>query len=108
MLIPGFGLMCCPESLLNLFQLEAGDQLWIARMVGLLAFCIGVYQWHIAKHAVAPLYKVTVYLRYGAALFMVGLWVIGEAGVMILGFSLIDALGATWTLSTLSQKVEDS
>lgn len=102
MFIPGFGLMCCPEALLDFFQLESGDQLWLARMVGLLAFCLGVFEWNIAKHAVTPLYKVTVYLRYGAALFMVGLWIIGEAGVMILGFSVFDALGATWTLSTLS------
>ena len=105
MIIPGFGLMCCPDTLLDLFQLESGDQLWLARMVGLLAFCIGVLEWNIAKHAVEPLYKVTVYLRYGPALFMIGLWIIGEVGIMILGFSLIDALGATWTLSTLSKRV---
>ncbi len=104
MLIPGFGLMCCPDTFLDFFQLESGDQLWLARMVGVLAFCIGVFEWNIAKHSLTPLYKVTVYLRYGAALFMVGLWITGQAGIMILGFALIDALGATWTLSTLSNK----
>lgn len=102
MLIPGFGLMCCPKTLLDLFQLESGDQLWLARLVGLLAFCIGIFEWNIARHAIVPLYKVTVYLRYGAAIFMVAMWITNEVGIMILGFALIDALGATWTLWTLS------
>ena len=104
MAIPGFGLMCCPTDLLDFFQLESGDQLWLARMVGLLAFCIGGYYWFIAKYKSIPLYSITVYMRYGAAGFMTGLWIIGEAGVMILGFALIDVLGATWTLATLPRK----
>lgn len=101
-LIPGLGLMCCPDTLLELFQLEYDDQLWIARMVGLLTFCIGVLEICIAKYAVAPLYKVTVYLRYFAAAFMAGLWIMNQVGVMILMFALVDFLGATWTLYTLS------
>lgn len=101
-LIPGLGLMCCPDTLLDLFQLEYDDQLWIARMVGLLTFCIGIFEICIAKYEVAPMYKVTVYLRYIAAAFMVGLWVLDQVGMMILMFAFVDFLGATWTLLTLS------
>ncbi len=101
-LIPGFGLMCCPDTLLELFQLEHGNLLWMGRMIGYLSFSLGVYYYFIAKYALSALYRLTVILRFGAALFMLGLWIAGEAKPMILGFAATDALAALWTLSTLS------
>lgn len=98
MLVPGLGLMTMPATLLDLFGLSHGGQLWMARVIGLLAFIIGTYQYSIAKQGLAKLYKGTVAQRYFAALLFAGLWLKGEAGAAILLFALIDTLGASWTL----------
>ncbi len=102
-LIPGIGLMAVPEFLLDLFGLGYGDYLWMARIVGLLAFIIGVFDIAIAKYELAQLYIFTVILRYFAAVFLTGLWLTNQVEVMILLFAAIDALGATWTLLTMEK-----
>lgn len=98
MFVPGLGLMTIPELLLDLFGLSHDGYLWTARVVGLLAFIIGIFQFSIAKYELHQLYKITVGQRYFAALFFTGLWMMGEAEVAILLFALIDMAGATWTL----------
>ncbi len=98
MFIPGLGLMIMPAFVLDLFALHHADALWTARVVGLLAFIIGSYQLTIARLQIQRLYRLTVWQRYGAAAFFVGLWIAGEAGIAILLFALIDMLGASLTL----------
>ena len=100
-LIPGLGLIVIPELLLEFFQLSHGGDIWLARMVGLLALAIGVYYYFIARYKLCKLYILTVILRYVAAAFMIGLWVAGEVGVAILMFAAVDAFGATWTLTMM-------
>lgn len=102
-LIPGIGLMIFPEFLLNLFSLGIGEEIWLARMIGLLTFVVGVFEVYIGKYELSKLYNLTVKLRYFAALFMIGLWLKGEAEINILMFAAIDAAGATWTLLTNSK-----
>ena len=101
-LIPGMGMMAAPDFMLDLFMFSYGDQLWMARMVGLLAFIIGVFDYTIGKQAIGGLYRFTIMLRYFAALFMLLLWLINEVEIMILLFAAIDAAGATWTWLTIS------
>jgi hypothetical protein len=100
-LIPGIGLMIVPELILDLFSLRHGGENWLPRMIGLLAFIIGCFEISIAKNQISKLYNLTVYLRYFAALFMVGLWLTGEVEISILAFAAIDAAGATWTMLTI-------
>lgn len=100
-LIPGIGLMIVPELILKLFSLRHGGENWLPRMIGLLAFIIGCFEISIAKNQISKLYNLTVYLRYFAALFMVGLWLTGEVEISILAFAAIDAAGATWTMLTI-------
>lgn len=106
-LIPGIGLMTVPDFMLDLFKLSYGQELWTARMIGLLAFIIGVFDISIAKYELDKLYNLTVMLRYFAALFMIGLWVIGEVEIMILLFAAIDIAGASWTLLAIKNTVPD-
>lgn len=105
MLIPGIGLMAVPDFILDLFHLRYGEELWMARLVGLLAFIIGIFDFSIAKHELGRLYSLTVWLRYFAALFMIGLWLSGEVEPMILLFAAIDAAGASWTLLAIKNTV---
>ena len=104
-LIPGLGLMIFPEFLLDLFGLRYGEELWLPRMIGLLAFLIGCFDFAIAKHELEKLYTLTIMLRYFAALFMIILWLIGEVEIMILLFAAIDATGATWTLLAIKNAI---
>jgi ABC-type multidrug transport system permease subunit len=100
-LIPGLGLIFFPEFILDLFQLRYGEELWMIRIVGLLALIIGTYYLYFAKFRLSQLYKITVVMRYVAALFLAGLWMLGEAEITILLFAAIDAAGATWTMLAL-------
>lgn len=103
-IIPGLGLLSIPEFILDLLQLSHGGDLWIARMVGLLAFVLGIYYFYIGKYAIEVLYKKTVLMRYLAALFMIGLWMTGQVEIMILLFAAIDAAGASWTMIGIKKK----
>ena len=96
-LIPGIGLMIAPELLLDLFRFTYGEHLWMSRMIGLLAFIIGVFDYTIAKQRLTSLYQLTVWLRCFATLFMIGLWATEQVESMILLFAAIDFLGASWT-----------
>ena len=104
-LIPGIGLMTVPEFMLDLFKLSHGEELWLPRMIGLLAFIIGIIDYSIANYQLDKMYKLTVLLRYLAAVFMIGLWITGEVEIMILLFAGIDAIGATWTILTIKNTV---
>ncbi|GAB5552637.1 MAG: hypothetical protein Sapg2KO_22280 [Saprospiraceae bacterium] len=107
-IIPGLGLLSIPEFILDLLQLSHGDDLWVARMVGLLAFVLGVYYIYIGKYAITVLYMKTVIMRYLAALFMVGLWITDQVEIMILLFAAIDAAGASWTMIGIKRKLSGS
>jgi len=107
-LIPGIGLMAIPDVMLDLFRLSYGEELWIPRMIGLLAFIIGVFDFYIAKYKLRKLYKLTVLLRYFAAIFMIGLWIKGEVEIMILLFAGIDAAGAFWTMITIKNTLPNT
>ena len=98
MAIPGLGLMIVPGFLLDLFGLGHGEYFWMARVIGLLAFIIGVFQFCIARFALAELYLITVAQRYFAALVFMALWLKGEAEIAIVLFAVLDMAGATWTL----------
>jgi hypothetical protein len=104
-LIPGIGLMTVPDFMLDLFKLSHGEELWIPRMMGLLAFIIGVFDFYIAKYELSSLYNLSVVLRYFAAIFMIGLWLNAEVESMILLFAAIDAAGASWTLFAIKNTI---
>lgn len=99
--VPGLGLMIAPEALLDLFGLSHGGELWLARMIGLLAFILGVLDWAIASYEHVRLYKLTVILRYFAAAFMIGLWLTGQVAIHILLIASMDVLFSTWTMLTI-------
>ena len=102
--IPGLLMMSIPTQFLDLFQMQAGDIIWPFRIVGLLAFALGVYYLIIAKHDFKPIYGWTVIMRYFAAAFMIFLWVIKEAEYTIIGFAAVDFLAASWTWFAMRSK----
>lgn len=100
-IVPGLGLMTFPYQFFDLFGLSFGDNVWMARTIGLTSFIIGIYYTGMAYFALEQLYKFTILIRYFAFLFLVGLWMAGEADIVVPLFGSVDALGATWTLITM-------
>ena len=107
MLVPGIGLMAVPEFMLDLFQFSHGEDMWMARLIGMFTFILGVLDYAIGVYEHRPMAKLTVVLRYGAAVFMAGLWATGQLAILILLFAAIDVLGATWTMLTLKNPGSD-
>lgn len=104
-LVPAVGLIFMPDFILNLFGLRHGPELWLPRVVGLLAGIIGVMNLLTARYQLTVIYPWSIRLRSFAALFMIALWLMKDVEIGILAFAAIDALGALWTWWTLRQKV---
>lgn len=104
LLIPGIGLIFFPEFLLDIFNIRYSNEfIWMPRMIGLLALVIGVFDYAIGYFKIKKLYPFTIILRYGAAVFMILLWLMQEVEIAILLFAAIDAIAATWTLLVLRE-----
>lgn len=94
--------MIVPHLLLSLFSLTAGDDTWV-RMVGLLAFILGINYFVMVKTNATELIRGSVWLRYFAAFFMCALVILNYAGMPLLLFAAIDFAAATWTLLALKK-----
>jgi len=96
----GIGFMFTPMLILKIFNLTAGDDIWI-RFVGMLGSIIGGYYLVAAKNGIYQMMKWSVPMRYYAAAFMVIIFLSGKLGASVLLFAFIDAAAATWTWSVL-------
>lgn len=94
--VVGLGFLLIPMIILDLFQLSAGDDVWI-RFVGMLASILGIYYILVARYQLDGFIPWTVPIRYYAAAFMVLMVVLGKLGPSLLLFAAIDAIAATWT-----------
>lgn len=99
-LVAGCGLILIPRFMLDLFGLNAGDDVWI-RMVGLLAALIGVYYQVAATADLKVIYRTSIPARIVAACFMAYLFASGALTVGILIFAALDLAGAIWTWAAL-------
>lgn len=100
-LVPGLGLAIMPHQILDMFGLSHGPDLWLPRMVGVLAGIIGGYYLVAVKHQLVPLFVWSVRMRLLAAAVMCAIWGLGEVEAGILLFAAVDVAGATWTALAL-------
>lgn len=105
--VVGLGFMLIPMVILDLFQLSAGDDVWI-RFVGMLASILGVYYILVARSQMDRFIPWTVPTRYYAATFMVLIVVLGKLEPSLLLFAAIDAIAATWTWLALRTAVPEN
>ncbi|MEB3325029.1 MAG: hypothetical protein VKM17_06785 [Cyanobacteriota bacterium] len=91
----GIGFMFIPMQILSIFQLAAGDDVWI-RFVGMLASIVGFYYIQAARAGLDKFIHWTVPGRFYAAAFMVLLVALRMVGPSLLLFAAIDLAGATW------------
>lgn len=103
LVLVGLTLLIIPNVLLGLFGLTETSEVWI-RVVGMLAFILGVYYITAARHALRPFFQMSVYLRASVLLFFAVFVGLGMVGAPLLLFGLVDLGGALWTLQALKKE----
>lgn len=94
--VVGALLIFVPNFLLSIFRISETSEVWV-RVVGLIAFMIGVYAWVAAKHDFRPFLEASVYTRFVVFVAFTTFAVLGLASPMIALFGVADLLGGVWT-----------
>jgi hypothetical protein len=98
--LAGATLVIAPNLLLSLLQIPQTPEVWI-RVVGLVAFMIGVYAWVAASHEFKPFLVASVYTRFIVFVAFTTFALTGLGSPMIILFGLADLAGGIWTYSAL-------
>jgi hypothetical protein len=98
--LAGTTLVIAPNLLLSLLQIPQSPEVWI-RVVGLVAFVIGVYLWVAARHEFKPFLMASVYTRFIVFVALTTFALTGLGNPMIILFGLADLAGGIWTYSAL-------
>ncbi len=96
--IVGVVLVVAPNVLLSLFLLPQTSEVWI-RVLGVLAFNVGIFAWVSAEDQ--RFLQASVYTRCLFFLAVTTFAVIGLASPMIIFFGVTDLLGGIWTYFAL-------
>lgn len=99
-LLIGILLLTIPQTFLSALKLPDVPEGW-ARIIGLLAVIIGVYDIVTGRNDLMPAIKASVYLRFFFFLGVLLLIVSNQMPKEALPLGLIDAAGAIWTLLAL-------
>ncbi len=95
-LVLSLGLIFAPNLLLAPFGIPATNEVWI-RVVGVLAFNIGVYYWFAAAGEAVAVFRASVYTRVFVFVAFVAFAALGLASPMLVLFGVADLAGALWT-----------
>lgn len=96
----GLGLLFIPSLVLGIFGFEPTSEVWV-RVLGLLAFCVGIIYIYCARTDQVGFFRVTVPERIIFFLGMVGLVIFLHVTPMLAVIGSVDLLGAIWTGLTL-------
>jgi hypothetical protein len=94
--ILGAVLVVAPNFLLSIFGIAPSTDVWI-RVVGVLAFNIGVYSWVAARHEDRSFLEASVYTRFVVFVALAAFAILGLASPMLALFGVIDLAGGLWT-----------
>ena len=97
----GAGLLFFPVQLLALLGLDASASV-VARLFGMVVLILAFYYFQAGRAGtLTDFYRWTTYTR-PAAFGLTALWVLaGQASPLLLGFVIVDLLGALWTIWAL-------
>lgn len=93
-------LATAPNLLLSTLHIPQTSEVWI-RVLGVVAFMIGVYAWIAASHAFKPFLVASVYTRCVFFLACAAFAATGLANPMIMLFGVADLVGGIWTYLAL-------
>ncbi|MBW8901619.1 MAG: hypothetical protein JF619_26660 [Massilia sp.] len=89
-------LVFAPNVLLTMFGIAPTSEVWI-RVVGVIAFNLGVYAWVATRHEDKSFLEASVYTRGSVFCAFVVFALMGLASPMIVLFGMIDLCGGLWT-----------
>ena len=92
--IAGTVLVVAPNFLLSIFRIPETSEVWI-RVIGVLAFNLGVYAWAAAEDT--QFLGASVYARLAFFVALTAFALLGLASPMIILLGVPDLLGAIWT-----------
>lgn len=96
----GVVLTFVPNLLLSIFHIAETSEVWI-RVVGVLAFNIGLYYIYAAKCEAKTLFRITVYTRTLVFISFTTFALLGLVSPVLILFGTIDLFGGMWTYLTL-------
>jgi hypothetical protein len=102
-LLTGLNLMFAPNMLLGMFGIPATNEVWI-RVVGVIAFNVGVYYWYAAKCEAKAFFEATVYARGFVFIAFAAFVVLGLVNKALILFGCVEVVGAIWTWLALRKK----
>jgi hypothetical protein len=101
-LIGGLGLLLAPQFILPFLGFQTTGFL-LPRFLGMAMLVLAYYYIRAAWAGLAEFYKWTFHARLAGAVIYVVLIVLGIAPAVVLGFALMDLLGALWTQWALAK-----
>lgn len=96
----GIILIVVPNFLLKAISRPSTTEVWI-RVVGMFLVYLGFYYTQTARKEMTSFFRWTVYTRSTVIVFFTAFVLFGFAGPPLIGFGVIDLLGAIWTGSAL-------
>ncbi|MEI9912964.1 MAG: hypothetical protein WDO71_26980 [Bacteroidota bacterium] len=101
--ITGITLIFVPNLLMDMLQMPETNEVWI-RVVGVLVFCTGYYYHSTAKSNMLAFFKYTITTRILVFIAFTSFALLHYVSSAIIGFGIIDLLGAIWTWISLPPK----
>ena len=102
-LLTGLNLMFAPNMLLGMFGIPETSEVWI-RVVGVLAFNIGIYYWYAAKCEAKAFFEATVYARGFVFIAFATFAALGLVNKALILFGCVEVAGAIWTWLALRKE----
>ena len=96
LVVIGLGFLVAPNTPLALFGLPTTNEPWI-RVVGLLLLILAYYYVQTARSEMQPFFRWTVHTRPLVLVCFIVFVALGLAQPMLIGFGVVDLLGAIWT-----------
>lgn len=96
LVVLGIALALVPNLLLSIFGMPPTTEVWI-RVVGVLAFNIGVYYVYAAQCEAQAFFQASVYTRVLVLVSFAAFAGLGLASPVLVLFGLADFAGAVWT-----------
>jgi hypothetical protein len=100
--VVGLTLVIAPDFLLSLTQMPATKEVWI-RVVGLIVIAIAFYYQQSGSKNIVSFFPLTVAARIFIFCGFVAFVLLKLASPMLVGFGIVDLLGAIWTWLALKK-----
>jgi hypothetical protein len=94
--VAGVLLATVPNLVLSLLFIPPTTEVWI-RVIGVIAFMIGIYAWDAAAHEAKSFFVTSVYTRCTVFVAFVVFVALGLASPTVMLFGVADLLGGMWT-----------